>query len=177
MNDIWSAVSAISSVVNTVIVLVAAIFAVKQIKEATKARYISVMLELFKDMHQDTTSNNRQFIYSNTFGDYKTTLPETQVRVESVINLYQRIAYLASKELVPSEFILDMYSGTYKSVWQKLENYIETRRKETNVINYAKDFEEFARKAIEYRFNKFGEDKTAELTFAKTTNTHSPGTD
>ena len=176
MDGVWNAVSAISSVANTIIVLVAAIFAVRQIKEAAKARYISVLFEMFRDMHQDRASADRQFIYSNTFDDYKTCSPEDQVRIERVINLYQRIAYLASKKLVPSEFILDMYSGTYKSVWQKLGNYIETRRTATKVANYAKAFEEFAKQAIEYRFNKFGETRTAELALAKTTDTRSSET-
>lgn len=51
-------------------------------------------------------------------------------------------------------------------------NYVGSKRKE----NYAKDFEEFAKRAIECRFNKFGESRTSELTLAKIIDTHSSET-
>lgn len=157
MNDMWSAIDAVSSAVSTLIVLVTAIIALRQIAEAVQARHVTGLAKVFEDFHSDEARRDRQFIYDNSFSEFSKCPPEIRDRVERVIELYQRTAFLAIRSLIPSDLILEMYSGAYVAVWQKLELYVTSKRAESGLSNYGASFEALARQAIDYRKTKFGD--------------------
>jgi hypothetical protein len=157
MNEIWSAIGAISSAISTLVILVAAVIAMKQLREAAQARHVGALSKVFEDFHSEEARQDKRFIYDNSFDDYSKCSPEIRYRVDRVIELHQRTAFLATLSLIPSDLILEMYSGTYAALWQKLELYVLGKRTETGLTNYGASFEVLAKKAVEYRKKRFGE--------------------
>lgn len=157
MTEPWTAIGAISSAVGTAVVLVTAIIALRQIGVAAQARHVDVLGKVFESFHSDEARQDRRFIYESAFDDYSALSPEIRDRIDRVIDLYERTAFLAIRSLIPTDLILGMYSGTYIVVWNKLDSYICDKRIATGLSNYGGAFETLAKKARVYRKKRYKE--------------------
>ena len=127
--QIWAAVSAISTAIMTAVVAISAIFALRQLREIAKTRSVEVIDLLFRTFHTDQARKDRQYIYSAQVPSYETATEETREQVDRVIDLYERIAFIATHGLVDRNVILEMYSGTYLTVWNCVRRYVEAKRR------------------------------------------------
>lgn len=155
--EYWAAVAAISSAVSTLAVLGTAFLALRQLRETTRVRQLEVLQNVFATLHTSEARADRQFVYRHEAVSYGKCSADDRDRIERLIVLYQNVAFLEHKGFIPTDLLLETYSGTFATVWRRLERYIKTKRAETALSNYAVNFETFAGKAIAFRKKEFGE--------------------
>ena len=156
----WNAITALSTTIGTIAILIASVLAIRQLREATRLRYFEVLQSIFDDFHEDQALRDRLLIYSMRSPTHTDCTSEERNQIERVIERYQRIAYLCRRGFIPSEMILEMYLGSFISVWRKLERYISGRKGKrfiTGLTNYAVDFEAFVKEALLFRQKRLGE--------------------
>lgn len=156
--DFWALAASISQVLASISVIAAIIFAVVQLREATRTRYLEAVARIFEEFRSKAFFQDRRFIYSHDAFDYASCTDEERTQIERSINTFNRMSFLVEKGLLPKKLVLEMWSGALLSVWQKLESYVQDRRRVTGFSDWAIQFEHMAALSREYRTTVLGEE-------------------
>lgn len=155
--DFWMLAANISEVVASVAVIIAIPFAIVQIKEASRSRDLEALSRIFEEFRSDIFLKDRRFVYSHDDFDYNSSTDEQRIRLERLINTYNRISFLVEKRLIPKRLFLEMWSGAILASWQRLNLYVKDRRVETGFSDWAIRFENLAALSEDYRKKVLGE--------------------
>ena len=159
--DFWTLAANISQVIACAAVIIAIPFAFIQIKEATRARYLEALSRIFEEFRSEVFFKHRRFVYSHKQFDWSSCSEGERMRIERLINTFNRMAFLVEKGMIPQRLILEIWSGALAASWQKLEPYVRDRRAATGFSDWAIQFEHLANLGKEYRIEVLGEKGTA----------------
>lgn len=158
--NFWMLAANISQVIACIAVIIAIPFAIIQIKEATRARYLEALSRIFEEFRSEVFFKDRRFVYSHEQFDWNSCNKDERIRIERLINTYNRMAFLVEKGMIPQRLILEIWSGALTASWQKLESYVKDRRAATGFSDWAIQFEHIANLSKKYRIKVLGEKAT-----------------
>lgn len=156
MNDFFKFVT--SSNVLSVILLVLTLI---ELFQSRKSRNGELLYSIFIDIHRTEFLNDIDWLtdYMNKLKKqekfyYDTLDPKDKRRIDNVIDVFTRIAYLCENHIVSRKHILNMYSGLIIQIWDLCKDYIAKKRRRTGIQNYACYFETMYKKAADFRKKK-----------------------
>ena len=149
----WLLAANISQVVACVAIVIAIPFAYVQLREATRARHLEALARIFEEFRSEVFFEDRRFVYSHDVFNWNACSDEERIRIERLINTYNRISFLVEKGMVPKKLILEIWSGAILASWQKLESYVIERRAITGFSDWAIQFEHLAAHSKQYRMS------------------------
>ena len=155
--DFWMLMGNILQVVAAIAIIVGIPFAIIQLKEVTRARYVDALSRIFEEFRSEVFFKDRRFVYSHEQFDYNSCTREEKIRIERLINTYNRTSFLVEKGLIPKKFFLEIWSGAWLASWQKLERYVKERRAATGFSDWAIQFEHLVAFSKNYRTKVLGE--------------------
>jgi hypothetical protein len=151
--EVWTAVYALATIVMIAVLLGAAIAAWKQLREATRARLLEAINQVYRDVHSEDSKAARKYVYDTE--PAKLTWPgPDRAKIEKVADTFEHVGVLAEHSLVAKSMILDYFWEAILQMWCRLKPYIEATRLERGQ-QYADHFERLAKHAEEYRKRKY----------------------
>ncbi len=145
----WTAVGAIATAVQTLAVIVALIYAVRQVKEANKARTISVFLPVYEQINSPESVANRKSLYNDLPHDVKLYSEGHNTLANTIVNQFDFLGYLSANHLADKYLILPLYYGTIIRCWEACLPYI-THQRELRKVNFAEYFEFLYRHCLDF---------------------------
>lgn len=140
--------------VNAIILISTLIFGAHQLNQLKKSRYAETLTKIYEEIHSQSAIADRDRLFSSNLNNYCSVQIEMQILTERVVDTLNRIAYIACKNLIPAEYIVEMYSGLYVRTWEHLKDYIIGKRKFSGLLNYAMYFEKMYDYSVKYRIRK-----------------------
>lgn len=137
-------VVAIATLVQGVVVVIAAILALRQLRESSRARVSSLLLEIFQIIHSDQCAEDRRIALSSSASS-----SEGRAATRRVVELWEWIGLLVRKGMLPPELVLDMYSDLIISTWRAARPLILEVRSASS--NYAEHLEYLFGLATDFR--------------------------
>ncbi|MFD9081628.1 DUF4760 domain-containing protein [Streptomyces erythrochromogenes] len=133
MGDMWAGVAAVSAAIGTIVVTVAASFAYSQIKEARRARHLSLLLSFQEKYHSPAARAFRHRLLSGEFGPPEEFDP-SRLNVDDFHSFWQlhdqleMLGVLVDRGLLDFDLVLACFHRSPPRVWAAVEPYILTRR-------------------------------------------------
>ena len=124
----------------------------RQLKEATRARLLQAINEVYADIHSEDSKAARAYVYRNE--PHVLASPSADsVKLERVADTFEHVGLLAQHSLVAKEIVLDYFWEAILQMWWRLKPYIDAARQQRGQ-QYADHFESLAKDADDYRKRK-----------------------
>jgi len=146
----WNDAADIATCVQTVLLLIAAFFAVGQVREASQARKLAILMPLRYEIDSLAARRNRQALFNDLPDDLTSLSPEQEEIVDRVVVEYDNLGQLLRARLIDFALLAQFYSPSTERCWRKVEPWIEKERTRRGNHLYANAFEAFARRCIDY---------------------------
>ncbi len=108
--DLWVTAGAVAACVQTVVLLVAAYLAVGQVKEASRARKLAIIVPLRYEIDSTEAQRNRLTLFNDLPEDLTALEPEQDVVVDKVVVEYDNLGKLVHARLIDFELLAQFYS-------------------------------------------------------------------
>lgn len=146
----WAVASAVATCVQTVILLTAAYFAVGQVKEASRARKLAILMPLRYDIDSPAARNNRYVLFNDLPEDL-TSLDDAQDKVvDRVVVEYDNLGQLVRAKLIDFKLLASLYAPSTERCWRRVKPWVEKERDRRGGAPYADALEDFAERCIQY---------------------------
>jgi hypothetical protein len=151
----WAGIAAIAAAIQTVVLTAAAYYAFTQAREARRVRLLNILISLRHDIDSSESRQNRYALFNELPDDLTSPLTAEQDRVvDRVVVEYENIASLAINGFIDFNLIASLYGNSTERSWKRVEPWIQKERMRRNSAPYATNFEEFAKKCVEYNAQK-----------------------
>jgi len=125
----------------------------RQLREATRARFLQAVNEIYRDLDSRKGRAARDYVYWTEPAEL--TGPEADTgKIRTVANTLEHVGLLAEHSLLAKSIILDYFWELVLEMWSRLKPYVEATR-EWRGEQYADHFESLAKDAEEYRKRKY----------------------
>jgi len=137
--------------INAIIFTATAVIGLSQLFNMKKARYADSLKGIFDEIHNISSSKDRDTFFKMDLNNCQNISYADRVFVENIIDNYTKISYIAYRKMIPRKYIFEMYSGLFIKMYEHSKVYIERKRQETGLINYAIYLEGFYYECLKYR--------------------------
>lgn len=148
--DGWSVASAIATYVQTVILLGAAYIAVGQVREASRARKLAILMPLRYDIDSPAARHNRYVLFNELPEDLMTLDGAQDSVVDRVVVEYDNLGQLVRAHLIDFKLVASWYAPSAERCWRRVKPWVEKERARRGGAPFAVAFEEFAQRCINY---------------------------
>ena len=156
---IWAAIATIAAATQTVILVAAAYYAFTQVREARNGRLLNILLSLRDYIDSAESRLNRYALFNELPDDLTSGLTVEQDRViDRIVVEYENIGSLVVKKFIDFNLMADLYGNSAERSWKRVKPWVQKERARRNGATYAPNFEQFAKKCIEYNEKKHGEE-------------------
>jgi len=132
MIDITS-INAVSGILAAIGVLVGVVFAVLQLRDLVKTRQTDLVIRLYSAFSSQEWLESWEKIRDVEITDYNNYKKKHRmVDVNRMILIYEEIGVLLQRGLIDIGLIDDLFGGSIRMTWEKLEPLIESARKKLN---------------------------------------------
>lgn len=147
----WTDWAALVQIIQFITVLFALLYARNQAKEANRSRELQATLVLFDMIGQEDLRELRKQVMNETEADtlvrdYADRGPQAEAARRLAVR-YDRICYLARKNLLPEDALFEFQGDELVRLWEKLSPLIIAIRIAESRPGYCGDFELAAAKA------------------------------
>lgn len=137
------------------ILAAAAYYAYTQVREARRARLLSILTSLRHDLDSTEARQNRYTLFNELPDDLASPLTAEQDNVvDRVVVEYENIGSLVVNEFIDFDLMASLYGNSTERSWRKVKPWVRRERIRRNNAPYATNFEKFAKKCIEYNAQK-----------------------
>lgn len=136
-------VTMVVGIVQTVLLAAAGAVAWYQVRESSRARVASTLLEIFQTIHSPGNARDRALLF------HPEGSAEDDDAARRTIELFEWVSLLVDYRMLPRELVFDMYSDLFVAVWRAGEGTVTRAR--VHMANYAEHLENVAREAIVFR--------------------------
>jgi hypothetical protein len=148
MGDIMD-ITSFSAIVAAISVVVGVIFAILQMRDATKIRHTSLVIQLNPALNTDINDllEASKKIWSLEFNSYEEYLkkygnPMSDKAIVTIASYYDGLGFLLYKRLITDIDIIEYFTeGAIIQIWEKLKPIIVGMRKAINSPELFKSFE------------------------------------
>lgn len=119
----------------------------RTVEEEAKARSVSVMLMVSRTMIEQRPKRK---VVLGLPQDWKLWTDDQRAIADEVGTELQEIAFLCWSGLVDSSYILENYASVFQNVWNRLADFVEDYRRQTNSPRQRKHLQMFASTCKEY---------------------------
>lgn len=118
-------VTAIATLCLVIVALVQLVLLRRSLVESAKARSASVLLSIYRMMHDLRPSWLQLYTYPDDFQCWN---QEQRALADRVGTELQQISYLCLQGLVDQRYVRGNWAGTFTRCWNKLEGYVRDYR-------------------------------------------------
>lgn len=124
----WTAISGIAAIVQAIVVIIALVYAILQLKEASKARSLSVFLPLFEELNSPESVAQRKKLYTQIGSDPALYTDEQEELINNIVNQLDFLGFLTQNKLINFKLAAPLYYGTVIRCWEKSSAYVLHQR-------------------------------------------------
>jgi hypothetical protein len=146
----WSDAGDIATCVQAALLIVAAYFAVSQVREASRARKLAVLMPLRYEIDSLDARRNRHALFNDLPDDLTSLAPEEDEIVDRVVVEYDNLGMLIRVGLIDVDLLAQLYSPSTERCWRRVESWVGKERARRGHGLYANGFEMFAKHCIAY---------------------------
>ena len=158
--DFWAMLTALSTAITAGTILSSAFLVYRELKDNELTRSLEVTDRLFEELNSPENIASRRWVYLELPVDPQAGLDQMdeagREQVKRVLNMLDRVAFLAQGELIDEERIMPWINPMIAKSWEKLGPYVRFERQRRGEVDYYVLAERFGEHCLAWRKENLG---------------------
>jgi len=162
--DFWAMLTALSTAITAGTILSSAFLVYRELKDNELTRSLEVTDRLFEELNSPENIASRRWVYLELPVDPQAGLDQLdeagREQVKRVLNMLDRVAFLAQGELIDEERIMPWINPMIAKSWEKLGPYVRFERQRRGEADFYVLAERFGERCLAWRKENLGKSAT-----------------